>query len=209
MGKKGALTFLGIFIFFTAARGDGRSLQINLFGGKNWVMSYGSTEEYRPGENDFPDTPAHGVLHFGTGLAYVLRNGLGFELEGRAYLSTNITLTDPSDGDTSTIRSAPHISLAFNIFYEFDGARLSPYVLVGGGFDAASSKAQSVVSQKGYEVTFSSRNTIIAMLQAGIGARFFVQPRWGVRMDARYVHLLGDPDAIRNICVSLGLFFDL
>ena len=81
--------FLGfLLIVFLMQPVMAEKFQISVFGGVNHVFPYGSEEDYAPGLNDFPGTPAHASPNFGAAFALYLTKNLALELDWRYALSS-------------------------------------------------------------------------------------------------------------------------
>lgn len=199
---------LAIFSFcFLPANAQAQSVQFSIFGGWNHVFKYGSEEDYKQGENDFPVTPAHTSVNFGMAAAFFFTRNIGLELDGRYVLLSKVILQDPSDQDRVEIDTSKHYSLTLNFVYRFLNSRFRPYLLLGGGIDKLLAKEETYASEYGYEIEFSPpEKTMDAVANIGTGIRFFILSKLGVRLDLRYSLIFADPDNQNNLNLTAGLF---
>jgi outer membrane protein W len=179
------------------------------FGGINSVFKYGCVCDYELGVNDFPQTPAHTTGSFGLSVGYLLTGGLGIELDGRYHSNTQLTLSDPSDGDRVTLDSSKHYSLTANLIYQFLGSKFRPYLLAGAGFDTLTGvDEQTLTTEYGYTVTFyPPEKKTDFMANFGAGLIYYAFGSVGLRLDARYVYIPGTDDhaAISSLNATAGL----
>ncbi|MBM3293397.1 MAG: hypothetical protein FJY82_02610 [Candidatus Aminicenantes bacterium] len=190
------------------AFGQMKRFQISLFGGVNHVFAYGSADDYVMGSNDFPVTPAHTPMNFGAAFTFYLNNRLGIELCGEYALASTLSLSDPSDQDTVSIKSAKHLAASLNVVWELSASRIRPYLVLGGGADKISSDIVTAFSQFGYEVTFAPPSrTVSFFADAGGGVCFMISSSLGFNIDLRYRLLFADPDKIHNLIAAAGVFW--
>jgi outer membrane protein W len=201
--------FAGLMILAAGLSfGQTKRFQLSLFGGVNHVLAYGSDDDYVLGSNDFPVTPSHTPANFGTAFTYFLNGRLGIELRGEYALASSLSLTDPSDQDSVSIKSARHMAFSLNMILELSEGKIRPYLAVGGGADKLSSDSVTAVSKYGYEVTFAPPDkTLSFFANAGGGLRFPVFSTLGFDIDLRYRLLRGDPDRIHSLIAGLGCFW--
>lgn len=200
------ILFLIILLGFSTANSAALEVQLSLFGGWNRVFEYGEEEDYVMGENDFPVTPAHSSFNFGGAVSIFFTPNLGLELDGRYVLPSEVGLQDPSDLDTVEIDTAKHYALTLNLVYRFLGRRLSPYVLVGGGFDKLLAEEGTYISEYGFEMEFvTPEKTTNAVANIGGGIQFFLFSNLGARFDVRYSVIFDDPHNQRSLSAALGL----
>jgi len=186
---------------------------LSIFGGVHSVFKYGSDSDYSPGDNDFPTTPAHTPPTFGLSFLYQFSGLLGLELDGRYTLSSKVTLTDPSDGDTVSVDTLKHAGLTLNLLLFLGGGSFRPYLALGGGGDMAlGAKEQTLTTSLGYTVTFLPPEKKVELLaDAGFGLLWGFGPGFGLRLDVRYLILpkgSGHP-LINNVSAVGGLFLSL
>jgi outer membrane protein W len=186
---------------------------VSLFGGVNSVFQYGSEDDYVPGENDFPVTPAHNPLSFGLSFLHLFSSRFGLELDGRYTLNSSVTLTDPSDGDTVDVDTLKHAGLTLNALLFLTGGSFRPYLTLGGGGDfVVNAKEQTLTTRLGYMVTFAPpANKVDLTANAGMGLLVGFGPAFGLRLDVRYIFLpkTGGHALIHNLNAMAGLFFAL
>jgi len=184
-----------------------KRIQFSLSGGLNHIFEYGSIEDYIAGETDFPVVPSHSPLNFGIALAFFVSDSVGIEFDGRYTQSTKVTLQDPSDQDTVEVDSSKHYSLTANLIFQIPRGSFRPYVLLGGGVDIISAEDRVYMSEFGYEVEILApeRKTDF-LIQGGGGILLFMSREFGLRIDARYISIYADPDAVKSINGTAGIF---
>ena len=101
----------------------------HFFGGLNRVFDYGCDCDYEQGVDDFPVTPQHTTANVGMSFGYLLGRGFGIELDGRYHSNAEVTLTDPSDGDTVDIDTAKHYSITASLIYRIFRGGSTPYLV--------------------------------------------------------------------------------
>jgi outer membrane protein W len=208
---------LAFSVLFTMALAAGlaqeKKTAFSLFGGIHSVLKYGSESDYSPGDNDFPMTPAHTPPTFGLSFLYQFSGLLGLEVDGRYTLSSKVTLTDPSDGDTVSVDTLQHAGLTLNALIFLGNGSFRPYLALGAGGDIAlSAKEQTLTTSLGYEVTFlppDKKTEVVA--DAGLGLMFNIGPALGLRLDVRYLMLPKNSNhpLIHNMSAVGGLFVRL
>ena len=152
---KKVLLFVFILVFVVSfSFSQEKKFQLSMFGGLNFASEYGSEADYVLEENDFPVTPSHSPINFGTALAYFLTNRIDVELDGRYTLSSKVTLEDPSDQDTVDINTSKHYSVTLNLVYKVLKGNFSPYIVAGGGIDKLLAKQEKYISKEEYEIEF-------------------------------------------------------
>lgn len=201
-----SLIFLFAFLTLSLSAG-GQEYDLSLMGGINYVIKYGSEEDYSPGENDFPVTPAHISPCFGSGFSYFFTDVLGIEVDGWYYLGSKVTLTDPSDDDTVEYTTGQHLAMTLNFVYRYKMGNFKPYFIVGGGMDKLFTKGKTYTSAYGYKIEFTAPDkTLDPMANIGGGIRFLFRPNMGVRVDARYIIIFAKPDNISSLNIMAGAF---
>jgi len=197
------ILLIGLSFGFTEAK----EFQITISGGVNHVFGYGSEDDYKLRENNFPVTPAHNPPSFGIAFAYFLTDRMAIELDGKYMLASKITLTDPSDKDTVEINTSKHFSVSLNFIYQFLGGSFRPYFVLGGGIDKLLAKEDNYTSEYGYKIRFLvPEKTIDIMGQVGGGVDFFLSSTTGVRFDIRYVLIFSDQNNVSSLSTYLGVF---
>jgi outer membrane protein W len=181
--------------------------QASFFGGINHTFGYGAEDDYVPGENDFPVTPAHTPAVLGASFALYLTDNASLELDGRFTLSSNLTLMDPSDGDTVAIGSSKHYSVTLNFLYRFLEGNVRPYLAFGGGIDKLLAEDSAYLTEYGYEVEFlAPENTVDPVANLGGGVYLFLNPNIGIRFDFRYVTIFSERDTTTSLNGVVGIF---
>jgi len=204
------MRFFAVLMILAAGLSFGQTkrFQLSLFGGVNPVFAYGSDGDYAAGSNDFPVTPAHTATDFGAAFTYFLGQRLGIELRGEYALSSSLSLTDPSDQDTVSIKSSKHYALSLNLLWELSAAKIRPYVVLGGGADKISADPVTATSEYGYEVTFTPPDkTLSFFANGGAGLRYAISPALGVQVDLRYRLLFSSPNTIQGLIAGAGVFW--
>jgi outer membrane protein W len=202
-----------IAVLFSYGLAQDKKNLVSLFGGVNSVIQYGSEDDYAPGENDFPVTPAHNPLCFGLSYLHLFSGRFGLELDGRYTLNSRVTLSDPSDGDTVDVDTLKHAGLTLNALLFLSGGSLRPYFALGGGGDfVVNAKEQTLTTRLGYLVTFAPpANKADLTADAGVGLLVGFGPSLGLRLDIRYIFLpkTGSHALIHNVNAMAGLAFSL
>jgi hypothetical protein len=193
---------------FAAAETAGeKRLQLSVLAGIHKVTGYGSQEDYRPGENDFPVMPSHQSSSLGISLAYSLTKKAVFELAGRYYFSSKVTLEDPSDQDTLEINSAKHFSVTVNFIYRLSGKAFSPFLVAGGGIDNLVAKDETYISEYGYEIEFlAPEKKMDLMFNLGGGIQYSFSLGFGMVIDVRYVMVFDKPSNVKSLNLMAGFF---
>jgi len=205
--------FLGLLIIpflFCSVFAQGKN-QITIFGGLNHVLEYGSEDDYVLGENDFPVTPAHTPPAFGLSYTHFFFKRIGFEVDFRYYLSSKLTLQDPSDGDKIKIDSSKHYALTGNFIYQILNGRFRPYLLLGAGFDSlVDVKDQELTTEYGYSlILYAPEKKTDFVANAGVGVKYFISSSFGTRFDIRYIFMpkTDDHPAINSFNFVVGIFY--
>jgi opacity protein-like surface antigen len=191
------------------AQQDSARLTFHLFGGLNRIMEYGCDCDYELGVNDFPLTPCHTTSVFGGSIGYLLSKGFGLELDARYYGSAEVTLTDPSDGDTVNINSAKHYAITFNLLYQILRGSVRPYLIGGAGIDTlVDVDTQYYQTDMGYEFELAAPDKSTHFVwNLGGGVEFVLGRTVGLRVDARYVNIpeSGSQPTIQSLNGTAGL----
>lgn len=205
---KKALLLILIVTFLTFLQfAGGQEFQLYFAGGINYLFEYGSEDDYAPGENDFPVTPAHTSPWFGLGFSYFFTDALGIEVDGRYYLSSKVTLTDPSDDDTVEYTTGKHLSMTLNLVYRCKRGSLMPYVVIGGGIDKLFAEDKTSTSAYGYEIEFTTPDkTLDPMANIGGGIQYLFRPNAGARVDVRYMIIFAKPERVSSLNLMVGVF---
>jgi len=200
-------------IVLAAGLAQEKKTALSLLGGIHSVLKYGSESDYSSGDNDFPTTPAHTPPTFGLSFLCQFSGLLGLEVDGRYTLSSKVTLTDPSDGDTVSVDTLQHVGLTLNVLLFLGNGSFRPYLALGAGGDIAlGAKEQTLTTSLGYVVTFlppEQKAEIVA--DAGLGFLFHIGPTFGLRVDVRYLILPKNSNhpLINNVSAVGGLFLRL
>lgn len=206
--KKTIHLILIVLIIGCYGAAQEKRVQISLFGGVNHVFAYGSVDDYVSGENDFPAVPSHTPSSYGVALAFFFSDSVGIEFDGRYTTSTKVILEDPSDQDTVEVDTLKRYSLTANLLIQIPTGNFIPYLCVGGGIDKLQAEDQTYTSEYGYEIELSApERTIDPLFQAGGGIHFLFSDVFGMRIDARYVYIFSDPNAVKGISAVAGLLF--
>jgi len=206
--KKTALILAALLTVAAIGQAQSGKVQITAFYGVNQHYEYGSVEDFESGYNHFPVMPAHSPRNFGGSFAYFFTRWFGLEYDMRSTGRTEVTLTDPSDGDKLTIQTPKHLSITLNVLLEPLRGRISPYVLFGGGINRVQAVDETYISEYGYEVimqTPSEDSRVDVLVQAGAGVNALVYKYFGLRADVRYMVVFDDPYEVRSLNATLGL----
>jgi hypothetical protein len=207
MKKTIHLVFVVLIISCYGAAQEKR-VQISLFGGVNHVFSYGSVDDYISGENDFPLVPSHTPSSYGAALAFFFSDSVGIEFDGRYTASYKVILEDPSDQDTVEVDTLKRYSVTANLLFQILSGNFKPYLSVGGGIDKIQAEDQTYTTEYGYEIELSApERTIDPLFQAGGGVHFVFSEGFGLRIDARYVYIFSEPNAVKCISAVAGILF--
>jgi outer membrane protein W len=185
-----------------------QKLQFSVFGGMNHVFAYGSEQDYVFGENDFPVTPSHTPFNFGASLSVFVTDNIGVELDGRYTLSSQVTLTDPSDDDSVTVDTSKHYSFTVNFLFRILEGRVRPYFVLGGGIDKLLGEDRTYVTEYGWDVEFiAPEGTLDAAANVGGGVHYSLSSNFGIKFDLRYVLIFSEPDRLGSLNGVLGFSF--
>ncbi len=205
-------TALVVLLLAAVTAGFGQNkpdkVQITAFGGFHHHYAYGSVEDYAAGINNFPVMPAHSPANFGAAFAYFFTSWLGVEYDMRLSQRTDVTLTDPLDGDNLTIQTPKHASMTLSFLLQPLSGRISPYVLLGGGVDRIIVEDEKYISEFGYEIAMPAppedkRVDVLAQVGAGVSVKVF--KFFGIRGDVRYMFVFDDPYKVKSLTYSVGL----
>lgn len=193
---------------FAAAKTAGeKRLQLSILAGIHKVSGYGSQADYIAGENDFPVMPSHRPSSLGMSFAYSLTKKAAFELSGRYYFSSKVTLEDPSDQDTVEINSARHFSVTANFIYRLSVKTFSPFLVVGGGIDNLLAKDETYISEYGYEIEFlAPEKKTDLVFNLGGGIQYSFSSGFGMVLDIRYVMVFDKPSNVKSLNLMAGIF---
>jgi outer membrane protein W len=206
--KKTALILAALLAVAAMGQAQSGKVQITAFYGVNQHYEYGSVEDFESGYNHFPVMPAHSPRNFGGSFAYFFTRWFGLEYDMRSTGRTEVTLTDPSDGDTLTIQTPKHLSITLNVLLEPLRGRISPYILLGGGINRVQAVDETYITEYGFEVimqTPSEDSRVDMLVQAGAGVNALVYKYFGLRADVRYMVVFDDPYQVRSLNATLGL----
>jgi hypothetical protein len=206
--KKTALIFTALLIVSALAQAQPGAVQITLFYGINHHYEYGSVEEYEMGYNSFPVMPAHSPRNYGASFAYFITHWFALETDVRSTGRTDVTLIDPSDGDTLTIQTPKHLSVSLSFLFEPLRGRISPYLLLGGGINRIQAVDETYISEYEYEVIMQTPpedSRVDVLLQGGVGVNALLYRNFGLRADVRYQVVFDDPYEVRSLNATLGL----
>lgn len=184
-------------------------VQVTAHGGINHLLEYGSIDDFEAGYNNFPVVPAHSPGNFGASLAYSPLSWLGIEYDMRMSLRTDLTLTDPSDGDTLTIQTPKHFAISLSLLLQPFHGRISPYLLIGGGVDRIIVEDENYISELGYEIVMPAPpedERVDTLVQAGAGINAFVYKNFGIRLDVRFMRIFDEPRDVDSVFATLGIF---
>ncbi len=209
--SKKIFIFLLIFCFSLPTFAQTKRNQITLFGGLNHIFEYGSEEDYVLGENDFPVTPSHTPPIFGLSYSIFFFKNLGFEVDFRYNLSSELTLRDPSDNDTVKIKSNKHYTFTGNLIFQLSSGKIRPYLFLGAGIDTLLDvKDETLTSEFGYLVFFEApekKSDFVA--NAGFGIFYSLISNFGTRIDARYIFIpkTAEHPSINSFNFAIGIFY--
>lgn len=204
-------TPLGLILVFAAAglcQAQSGKVRVTAFAGLNHHFEYGSVEDYEPGYNSFPVMPAHAPSNFGAAFAYYVAPWLGVEYDMRLTQRSEVTLSDPSDGDTLTVQTPKHFALTLSFVLQPIEGRFSPYLLVGAGIDRIVAMDETYISEFGYEITMPAPpegERVDALMQGGVGLDYYIFENLGIRADVRVMYILDDPDNVTTVNSTFGI----
>ncbi len=206
--KKTALLCIALITAAALLQAQSGTVQFSFFYGINHHSEYGSVDDFQAGYNHFPVMPAHSPSNFGGSFAYFFTRWFGLEYDMRSTGRTEVTLTDPSDGDTLTIQTPKHLSITLNVLLEPLRGRISPYLLLGAGINRISAEEETYKTALGYEIIMqipSESDRLDILVQGGIGVNALVYSYFGLRADVRYMVVFDDPYKVRSLNATLGL----
>jgi len=206
--KKTALLCITLITAAVSLQAQSGTVQFSLFYGINHHLESGSVDDFQAGYNHFPVMPAHSPSNFGGSFAYFFTRWFGLEYDMRSTGRTEVTLTDPSDGDTLTIQTPKHLSITLNVLLEPLKGRISPYLLLGAGINRISAEDETYKTAMGYEIIMqipSESDRLDILVQGGIGVNALVYSYFGLRADVRYMVVFDDPYQARSLNATLGL----
>lgn len=201
------IAFCFLALGAASAAGDQRSWTLAVFGGVNRYSVYGSTTDYISGENDFPVTPAHAPAVAGLAIGRAA-GPLLFELDARWTFPARVQLTDPSDGDTLSLKTSPHVSLALNVVYSPFGGAVRPFAAAGGGADVVFAGDATYTTAYGYRLDVPAPRTADRFdpeAHAGGGLMAFFGPALGIRCEVRAVWVFDKPRPVHSLQATAGL----
>jgi hypothetical protein len=191
-----------------AAAEDQPSWNLAVFGGVNRHSVYGSTADYIVDANDFPVTPAHAPAMLGLAVG----RGAGpilFELDACWTFPVSVRLTDPSDGDTVSLKTSHHVSLALNVVFSPVAGVIRPFASAGGGVDVVLAGDATYTTAYGYVIEVPAPKTADRFdpeAHAGAGLMVLIGPSLGFRGEARSVWVFDKPRTVRSLQITGGLF---
>jgi hypothetical protein len=111
----------------------------------NLAQEMGSNDEYVPGENDFPVTPAHNEYGVGCGVMVNLSNKFAIRLSGDYLQGAEVEKEDPSDGETIMYRTYNNINVLGSVIFKF-GGKTRFFISCGAGINILSPYADKEVA---------------------------------------------------------------
>jgi len=207
--KKSIAALLMLLSGIGGAYAQRGKVQFTAFGGFNHHFEYGSVEDFESGYNNFPVMPSHFPGNFGAAFAYHPLSWLGVEYDMRMTLRTDVTLTDPSDGDLLTIQTPKHFAITLSLLFQPFRGRISPYLLVGGGLDRIIVEDEVYISEFDFEIVMPAPpedERVDPLIQAGAGINFQVYGNFGLRFDVRYLRIYDEPRSLGSLAATVGLF---
>jgi hypothetical protein len=131
------VVLLILLIFFPvenqAARKN-KKVVILINGLLGYNLKAGSDNDYIPGENDFPMTPAYTGLGLGCGLMFNLSDRIALRVTGDYILGSEVEKKDPSDDETVKYRTYDSINILGGMIYRF-GIKQRFFASGGAGFN--------------------------------------------------------------------------
>ena len=150
MLNKKSMTFFVILLVMITFPQKGMTTQKNK---KTYIFVHvafslaqkmGSNDEYVPGENDFPITPAHKEYGVGCGLIINLSNRFAIQLSGDYLLGAEVKKEDPSDGETYMYKTYNNINVLGSLMFKF-GRKNRFFISCGAGLNILSPYADKEV----------------------------------------------------------------
>jgi hypothetical protein len=199
-----------LFSFAAARSGFAQESRftISAGGGLERIAAFGAANEYFPGQNDFPVTPAHSIGTAGLNLTYAVSPKFALRFEGRYGFAKMIRLADPSDGDQVDMESSKQWAFSLGILFRLPGRIIQPWLYAGAGGESLFARDQTRMTGLGYKVVFTApaRDPDI-LIQGGAGVSIEIGPGWGIWAEARYIHVFIRPDAVNSGLFFAGLYF--
>ncbi len=202
------VTLITVLLFFSTSLVYSDT-NLYLFGKSNFVMASGSEDDYRPGENDFPIASSFNNFGFGLGLMIDSKK-VFYGLEAHYTLSSNTTLTDPSDDDKVDVDTYEHISgfltIGFNLVHK---PNLRFFINGGGGVSLVlDAEMKTYTSQLGFETQIEPPRKYPLTVFGGIGAVLNFSNSLGLWLNGRYQYLALDvPESAVVLLAGFVLIF--
>jgi hypothetical protein len=172
------------------------------------IPAFGAANDYIPGQNDFPVTPAHSIGTAGLNLTYAVSPLFALRFEGRYGFARTLRLADPSDGDQVDVESSKRWAFSLGILFRLPGRIIHPWLFAGAGGESLFAQDQTRTTGLGYKAVFTAPARDPAMLiQGGAGVSIGIGPGWGIWAEARYIHVFIRPDAVNKGLFFAGLYF--
>lgn len=177
------------------AQVEGRSQELSVYGGE--LFGDDLTDREISGQTPALDDD----FTYGIRYAYNLNNAFSLEVSAGETLSSVTHLTGGDiDLDLST--------LDLDAVWHFNpGSRLVPYVLAGVGYAQANLDDPILGTVSGQPVRIDDDSGFT--LNAGVGAKYYVNDRFLVRLEARYRYLDGVldqfGDSLNTVETTLGV----
>jgi outer membrane protein W len=202
--KKMVIAIILVFFISALSLADEEKNQISILGGINMVSESGCESCYEPGVNDFPITPKHNNISLGFSYARFVSSNVGVEVDFRYHLSTEVTLTDPSDQERVEIDTLNNYSITGNILYKFPAAVIQPYIIGGVGMNILSPYEKEFTSDQGSIIIITSPEKTNNLLY-NVGAGIIAGSSIALRLDVRY-SVVSNID-VKGIQLMAGLAF--
>jgi outer membrane protein W len=186
--KKIIIAIIILFLISTLSLANEKKNQISILGGINAVSESGCSKCYEPGVNDFPITPKHNSTSFSFSYARFVSSNVGVEVDFRYHLSTQVTLTDPSDQERVEVDTLNNYSITGNVLCKFPAGVIQPYIIAGVGMNILSPYEKEFTSDQGSIIIITSpekTNNLIYNVGAGVIAGQAI----GFRLDVRYASI--------------------
>lgn len=172
-----------------------KKAQFTLRGGFNIFQATGNDSDYIAGENDFPVTPAYQTAGMGIGLAFFKSKTLAIGMNVLYGLSTQVDLSDPSDGETIQADTPKNLVAVLALSKYFDITKqMQAYASLGAGGEFRMADDKEFVSNLGSRIMISAPEKPFSPLAAlGAGVQYMFASSLGIAFEVQGLYVFRDP----------------
>jgi hypothetical protein len=184
--------------------------QFTLRGGLDLFSACGSASDYRPGQNDFPVTPAFAAPAAGIGLTFFSSPSAAIAFDVAYGASVRVDLRDPSDGETIRAAAPKSLMAACSLFHYLRlSRRLQFSVSLGAGAEIRMAKEEEYVSDLGSRILIGAPAPALSpMAVAGIGGQWLASNEMAIGLECRtFCFFRGPIQFLVAPALTLGLKF--